>query len=179
MKVYIKKFDKNCLRSRKHNTIIKILLDKLMMDFSESINEKYICYEENGKPFIKNKSIYFNISYSDNIGVLAISNENVGIDIEKIKKYDEKLVNNFYSKEELRYLKKSYDRNYEYTKLWTYKEAYLKYQGTGINDNFKNLNFIQENKYVSNVKFKTINYEDYVITICCKDLNLILEEIGI
>lgn len=44
-----------------------------------------LCYKENGAPYILNADEKISISHSQNYFVLAISNQNVGVDIECIK----------------------------------------------------------------------------------------------
>ena len=108
---------------------------------------------------------------------MGISDYNLGIDVEKIKKYDEKIIKRIYSKREFDFINNSNNKNYEFTKLWTYKEAFVKFKGTGIDKNFRKLNFIDNNSYKHDTFFKTINYTDYIITVCSKDLNLEVEVI--
>ena len=103
-------------------------LDKKSIDFSID------CY---GKPHFCNdesENIFFNISHSDDIVLLAFSRDNeLGVDIEKIRKIDDynELANNFFSCEEQQHIRKnnSIDVFYE---IWSQKEAYLKAKGIGI-----------------------------------------------
>lgn len=152
MKIYIYKFKNNYNRSKKHNILINNINDSIV-------------YNTNGKPFTSNKNIKFNISYSGNIGVLAISDKDVGIDIENIKDIDDRVLNKVYSKDEINFINNSENKYYEYTKLWTKKESYVKYIGIGITEDFFNLSYDES-------LFKTFNYKNYIITICSKDLEI-------
>jgi 4'-phosphopantetheinyl transferase len=48
------------------------------------VSNSGISVNEYGKPFLKNQSLYFNLSHSDNYVICAVSKFSVGADIEKI-----------------------------------------------------------------------------------------------
>lgn len=177
MKIIICKFDGDLVQNQKHNFLLNILINKLNEYFNINILKDVILYDKNGKPYIKNNQKKISFSYSDELAIVGISDYNLGIDVEKIKKYDEKIIKRIYSKREFDFINNSNNKNYEFTKLWTYKEAFVKFKGTGIDKNFRKLNFIDNNSYKHDTFFKTINYTDYIITVCSKDLNLEVEVI--
>lgn len=114
-----------------------------------------ICIEiaDNGKPYTKDA--YFGISHTENIVVCTVSNSPVGIDIERIKPYNDKLAKRITSKEEYDYINKDAEKLWE---IWTLKEAIIKKEGKGI-ALIKNADtFAVSNK----VKYK---YEDFIIHI--------------
>ena len=51
-------------------------------------DDSQLMYGKNGKPYLKDKSIYFNLSHSGDYVVLAVADYEVGVDIEKIEPYD-------------------------------------------------------------------------------------------
>ncbi len=65
------------------------------------------------------------------------STPSIGIDIEYIRTYDEKLVERFFSKEEQDYLRFTDEKDENFTRIWTSKEAYGKFTGGGITDGLK------------------------------------------
>ncbi len=71
---------------------------------------------------------------SDLKATRGLSIPSVGVDIECIREYDEKLAERFFSREEQDYLKFSMDKNENFTRIWTSKEAYGKFTGGGITD---------------------------------------------
>ena len=118
---------------------------------------------ENGKPYID--GVHFNISHSHNLVVCAFGEHDIGIDVEKIRDYRPRVAEKFHP-EEIAHLEKSADKNLEFFKIWTMKEAYLKCLGTGLS---KALSF--------NV-FKIPNMhteikDDYIISICEKEATII------
>lgn len=82
-----------------------------------------------------------NISHSGDIAVLAISDQPVGVDIERIKMKEVdseenrrriKLAERFFHEEEFEYLKKLKNPDSAFTRIWTMKESYVKMLGTGF-----------------------------------------------
>lgn len=90
-------------------------------------------YTSNGKPFIRDFPIHFNLSHSNNIALLGISSSNIGVDIEYINPdvEIEELMKIFAYTKEIEWVisNNSLERFYN---LWTVKESILKYQGIGI-----------------------------------------------
>ena len=91
---------------------------------------------QNGKPYLKNyPRIHFNLSHTRGHVLLGISDEGeIGVDIEEVSDTPPyEIVNLVFGKEEKEYLdcmpEGKAERFYE---LWTKKEAYLKYIGTGF-----------------------------------------------
>jgi len=85
-------------------------------------------FEEKGKPFIPNSNIYFNISNTKGIVVLAMHNKPIGIDVERLREPKEVIYSRVFCSEEVRFIKCSED----FTRLWTRKEAVVKLFGGGL-----------------------------------------------
>ena len=175
MNLYICLFKNFFRRKNKHDLVYDLLFKKIYENFQILLNKNDIIYNEYNKPLLKKYNVFFNISYSDNIAVLAISKNKVGIDIEKIKSYNEDIVNRIYSISEKKLLENSKNKDYLFTKLWTYKEAYVKYLETGIDKNFINLNFVYNNELSCNSMIHSIDYNNYIITYFCKNPMLDVE----
>lgn len=120
----------------------------------------------NGKPYVNNLNIYFNISHSNGLVVCAVDHNPIGIDIEKIKPINLSIMNYFFKKNEKNYVLNGptldFTKNNEYNvfcrffEIWTAKEACLKFSGLRISD-FKNI-------YIKNIKLYSINQE-YIVAI--------------
>lgn len=144
----------------------------------------------NGKPFYESNKSYqiinFNISHDENKVVLFYNNnQDVGIDIMNIKDRNfsfDKIISSFTS-EESQLIKNSKDYKTQFYKIWTLKESYFKYLGTGIlnlkdidyttlknnkgklstnNENFKIIRFFKKD----DINFVEILYNDYIVTLC-------------
>ena len=133
-----------------------------------------------GKPFLDNHSIHFNISHSGNKVAVGISDEAIGIDIEKV-------ANSFYDVSEW-YLSESEKEVYGSLKrgqqidflsaVWTLKEAYGKLIGQGLNYPLKKVTFyknggrwrcIQENGTVFDGQIITARIDNnYMLSVCTK-----------
>lgn len=126
--------------------------------FGIDIKNQLIGYGEFEKPYLLGfPDIHFNISHSGDLLVCAVSTKPVGIDAEKIGEYSKKVIERICSSKELEKVLKSDDRNLEFCRLWTKKEAYLKLLGTGI----QTLNL----KDVKCDKVLSFNYGEYMISV--------------
>lgn len=129
------------------------------------INNKY------GKSFYENSDIYFNKSHTEDLSVAIIDNKDCGIDIEKIRVFNELMVNKICSNEEITFLNSVSNKAYYFTLLWVLKESYLKCVGVGLSVPMKKINFVKDNKInleIKNFKIKYITLNKYIIAICRK-----------
>lgn len=115
--------------------------------------------KKSGKPFCKNVDIEFSISHSGDFVVCAVSDKPIGIDIQKIVPYNEKIAKRVCSQEELKMIVNSTDKAKEFIKVWTKKEAALKRDEKSIfSDDIKNC--------LLGKAVKTIEFSDYIVSIC-------------
>lgn len=101
-----------------------------------------IKYNEHGKPYFEHgdselehggrnfeHGLHFSISHSENIAVLAVSNDEIGVDIEKLRAPNPAVIRRCFTEEEALRAQTSAE---SFTRLWTEKEAVLKLLGTGF-----------------------------------------------
>lgn len=64
------------------------LLRRALAEFGYAANDQPlpIRYTEEGKPYLENGP-YFSISHSGNLAVCAVSDENIGVDIERVSRF--------------------------------------------------------------------------------------------
>lgn len=100
------------------------------------------------KPYLKDYEYYYNLSHTKDLIVLAISNQEIGIDIE----------------EQSRYIKNIKDISN--IKDWTITEAAVKYLGTGIKD-FKKIKIDADVLFIEDQLklYQTFHYSEYFISI--------------
>ena len=103
-----------------------------------------ILADKNGKPYIENCPVHFNISHCENILAYTFSKEEIGIDIEKIRPISLAVLKRFFSKEEQEFVlgKAMNEENTEdyntpeilerFYRIYTLKEAICKKSGIGI-----------------------------------------------
>ena len=96
-------------------------------------------YNEYGKPSFHLSPftfhLYFSISHCKEGIAVAIDDKPIGIDIEAIRHANEELIERTMNEEEkskVESQKSKEERDREFTRLWTQKEAIVKAEGTGI-----------------------------------------------
>lgn len=109
-------------------------ISELLSELGEPIPVRYT-YGAKGKPYLQIKEnlpeMFFNLSHSEDYVICAVSEREVGADIQKMQEQvPERLANRFFSEKEKQLLQDcSPDLFY---RLWTRKEAYGKLTGEGI-----------------------------------------------
>ncbi len=141
------------------NNISSLLL-KEILNKEYNIYNYEIIKNKNGKPYLKDNNLYFNISHKKKVIVIAFSYNEIGIDIEYIdrdKNIKKTLLNSFFSKNEIEYIDNNKEKFFE---VFTKKESYIKMLGKRV----------AEIKYIDifdlDCNFNTFRYKDFVITVC-------------
>lgn len=116
-------------------------------------------YTAEGKPYIAGGPC-FSLSHCQKGIAVAIDNSPIGIDIEQIRSYDASLAERTMNEREMAEIAASDDPAHAFIRLWTRKEAYLKWKGTGITEDLKTC-LCGANQ----CRFMTIEGKDYVCTI--------------
>ena len=122
-------------------------------------------YNEYGKPFLKeHPEICFSISHCKEAVGCFLADRPCGFDIEYIRKAKEDLVRYTMSPEETEAIFSAPFPDIMFTRLWTQKEALLKLQGTGINDN---LHHVLEPEKTQGIELRTVEnlYRGYIYTV--------------
>ena len=120
-------------------------------------------YNESGKPYLKDKNIYFSLSHSNGIVALTISKEEIGLDIELIKDVKDNLAKKIMNDIEYntyQSLNKESKKIY-FFEVWTSKEAYIKKLGTSITLNPSNIS-IEEDVLLKKI---SISSNEYMIAV--------------
>ena len=90
---------------------------------------------DNGKPFIADIPVCFNISHSGERVAVAVSSAQVGCDVETRSDNALRVAKRFFSPDEYAFLESIEDdgmQRAEFTRLWTMKESVIKCCGEGI-----------------------------------------------
>ena len=131
-------------RSIAGDMLVRKYLSKLYSTPEEKIEIKRGIHK---KPYVLNLPAHFNVSHSGDYVVVAISDRPIGIDIEEIKDFSAILAKKLFNEDEVKYIsgnsstrKKSLMQKC-FFELWTAKEAYLKYLGTGVSGGINSLSF--------------------------------------
>lgn len=122
-----------------------------------------------GKPYLPgNANFHFNLSHSGRWVAIAWGDRPVGIDVETLSMNEskEQLARRFFRTDEQAYLFAAHgqDRALRFFEIWTKKESYLKFLGTGINRPLNSFSVLQPLE----VEFCTRFLEDAALTLCAQ-----------
>lgn len=134
-------------------------------------NEELIFATDNyGKPYIEGvQDFYYNISHTQNAIAVATSKIPVGVDIERIQVFDNRIVERFFSQNEAKYIKSSIENQKDrFCEIWTKKEAYVKWLGKGLSVPLNSFDVLDGNLPCL---FRTFVKEDYRISVCGENEN--------
>lgn len=139
-------------------------------------------YNDYGKPFLKESGdFHFNISHAGDWVVMAMSQFEVGVDIENIVPLDIEIARRFFSSYEYQQLKKippalQLDHFFQ---IWTLKESYSKMIGSGLALDMTSFSIVlgteSEAPYLSPVGLSPIFFKqydfirDYKLSVCSRD----------
>ena len=93
-----------------------------------------ICYTDAGKPYFADLPIHFSLSHSGTKAILAVAECEVGADIQEMKEVNLRLAERVFTPREREYVGGDPVRFFE---IWTKKEAYGKWKGSGVASVFR------------------------------------------
>jgi len=168
-------------KARLRNIVAYSLLIRVLRDYDIDINISDFSCHKNGKPYFKNSNVKFNISHCDDVIAVAISDDEIGLDVEKIKVVNSNLINKVYSVQEQKTnAEKLLDEDF-FCKTWTIKESYVKRDGQGLNIEPSSLSFnlnLDLNKLNDNY-INTIKLNDFYLSVCGNQKAYQIQEITI
>ncbi len=99
-------------------------------------------FSEQGKPAFADAPFWFNLSHTDTLVCLALSETGeIGADAQTLKAPSDALVRRVLSSAEQAVLVASRDKALCFTRFWTMKEALVKQTGEGLSRSFATLDF--------------------------------------
>lgn len=123
--------------------------------------------DSNGKPYLNKEQVHFNISHSKNQVAVAISQRNVGVDLEKIRDVNVKLIERYFTEKEKEYISiNKINWQTRFFEVWTKKEAFLKMSGLGIR---VKLDELETGEFAA---VKTFNLDGFVLSVCSDDQDI-------
>ena len=157
------------LNDRKRSLGAGIIIKKILNE--NGLSESSLKYSENGKPVADN--IFFNVSHAGDYVAGVLSDCEVGCDIEQIADAPFEIAEHYFNLTECEYIKSQHDKNKAFFTLWTLKESYMKMTGKGMRIPLNSFEIVRsENEFIlgkasgKQCFFKTIEFEDYVFSVC-------------
>jgi len=137
------------------------------------ITDEEIVKSPLGKPGLKKeRNIKLSISHCEGAVVVVIAEHEVGIDVERVRKFEREAARRILTEREWSVLSQAKENPDElFFSYWTLKESYVKALGAGLTYPLKNISFtILNDRILSNkpwAKFYVVsNCEKYIISVC-------------
>ena len=124
---------------RKRSVLAFVLLERTLREEYGVIEVTEFVYNEFGKPSLPDLPIYFSLSHCKDAVACAVSNHNIGIDVESIVPYNPDVARKVCTASEFEMFDQSKDKDEDFIKLWTMKEAISKYEGLGLSLDFRQI----------------------------------------
>lgn len=87
-------------------------------------------YGKNGKPYLRDRqNLFFSLSHSEHHLVCAVADTEIGVDIEPVSTLRPAVMRRCFTREEQEWIGDDATR---FSRLWTMKEAYMKWTGSGL-----------------------------------------------
>ena len=165
------------LDDRKRSVVAFVLLQHALREEYGITEISEFVYNEFGKPSFSNLPIHFSLSHCKDAIVCAVSDQNIGIDVETIVPYNPDVARRVCTATEFEMLDQSENKDLEFIKLWTVKEAISKYKGLGLS-----LPFCEMKTEHYTVVSKILDNSNCIISVCgesCEDLTKLIKSIKI
>lgn len=173
-----RKTDALCFREDKQRAVFADMLVRLALCAHVGCTPESIVFSTHpgGKPFAPDLPAEFNVSHCDDLVVCIVDDRPVGIDVEKIRPISHRLLLRVCSPQECAFvlgehLSKCPDMLTDtavlerFFRIWTAKEAYTKYTGTGLTVDLRQI-------HADAAKIRTSVYGEYVISLCSETFSV-------
>lgn len=95
---------------------------------------------QHGKPALEgHPDIHFNLSHCLEAAICVVADQPVGVDIEHIRHPSNSMIAYVMTPDEQRQINHADQPDFEFTRIWTSKEAALKHTGDGLQGNFRDI----------------------------------------
>ncbi|MBO5525878.1 MAG: 4'-phosphopantetheinyl transferase superfamily protein [Clostridia bacterium] len=119
-----------------------------------------------GKPYLSDNQLYFNLSHSGAMTILALSDKEVGVDCEKIRSRKTDAVLRSFPESERSEILGTED----FFRHWTVKESFVKFMGTSIAKELPHLSYVEGVLSVDDVPqelcLHTFEIGEYLVSCC-------------
>ena len=154
----------------KKQSLYAALLLRIALCKALSLPNSALSFETdtNGKPYMSGQpSLPFSLSHTDKAVAVALSDEAVGVDIEKLRQANGQIARRFFTAREAAYvLSKDSDRRF--FEIWTKKEAYIKRSGAGLSCPLRSFDVLKDNAE----EIHTWERNGYMLSVCTAVRNI-------
>lgn len=172
--IFYTTFENAQKRSEQHKIAYALLGEILKTRFG--VTDYTIERNDKGKPFLAEfTSLHFNISHCGGLAVCGISNNEIGVDAELIRGYNNKVMKRIFSAEEQNFIAESKTPEKDFFKIWTLKESLCKFTGDGIFSGLSEYSFDlsrgepQCKKAADKIFTQKIIEKKWVVSVCAHD----------
>ncbi len=123
--------------------------------------------DANGKPFLTNAPLHFNLSHSGDFAACAVAQRPIGIDIEAVRQVSPSLAERICTagEREWVYAGGGFDST-RLLQVWTGKEAYLKYLGCGLRRDPKDIDVVSGGSFLlDGLRLHSVQNAEYVLSV--------------
>ncbi len=121
-----------------------MLSDAVFVHCGRKITENDIQRTERGKPYFRDIPLHFGISHCKGCALCGISDTPIGIDCEAVRKFTERTAKYAFTPEETALAGGSDEK---LSRLWSLKESYVKFTGTGLAGHMNDAVFLSLGEY--------------------------------
>ncbi|MEG1427811.1 MAG: 4'-phosphopantetheinyl transferase superfamily protein [Oscillospiraceae bacterium] len=114
----------------------------ILQETGKNIDELTRLQGAYGKPYFKELSLHFNMSHTEGFVACVIGKGEVGVDCERIRTYHPRLASRVCTENERKRLQENFPE--EFFRLWTFKEAFVKFLGSGLRYPLQNVTLDEE-----------------------------------
>lgn len=162
----IKKYNRLKRNSDRDNCVVAYLLLRYALR-ENGIDSFETEVGENGKPFLKSEKLFFNISHCAEGVAVVVDTEPVGIDVQEIGGFNEKVAKRFFNESENKKINASPDKAKAFTRIWTLKESAIKCEGKSL-ANLGEFSFGDYENFFEKYekKFSCLSEKNVLISVC-------------
>ena len=122
----------------KNDAVLSATAGLMMKEVLKITEDGMVKLGEHGKPYLE-QGLFFSVSHSRRYSVLAVSENEVGVDIEMHEGINEQIAKRCFIEEEQEFALQSTEN---FQRIWTAKEAVLKFLGKGFSYAPKNFSVL-------------------------------------
>lgn len=152
----------------------RCLVAGLILNYRFGENTKLLETDEFGKLYMPNEELQFSISHSGKYVVFVEDKQEIGIDIQEMRDFQNDIIRKCFTQDEIVYFNSELDKKSIFFQVWTGKECLMKAIGKGFKidpTSFSLMPLKREKKQIfgKDWYFKWIQIQNYMLCIATKE----------